>query len=125
MRKNKLKKFFEKRNFLEKLWDIDAWFDSSVYQFFAKLSDMWSAYASRIDRWHITGFRRLVVDVVGDCFTFALIFVFGIAYLAIPAVTDEENVWSLLNCDQPSKKNLGNLLFSAINSEIFNLLWSG
>jgi len=94
LRKNDPKKLFEKKAFFEKLWDIDAWFDTSVYQFFARLSDWWSAYASRIDRWHITGFRRLCVDVLGDCFTFALIFVFGLAYFAIPPVTDEENIWN-------------------------------
>ena len=94
MQDNSDKKAAQKKALRDKLWDIDAWLDSSVYHFFARLSDGWSAYASRVDRWHISGVRRLFVDVLGDCFTFALIFIFGLAYFAIPAVTDSENVWN-------------------------------
>ncbi len=77
-----------------RLFDADAFVEAGAYQFWQKCCRGWSAYATALDKWRITGVRRLIVDILsesGTMVTAALILIF---YFALPAIEESDEVWN-------------------------------
>lgn len=63
----------------------DAWLDSSLYEFWQALGRAYTRYQDFMSRFHVTGFRRFLVEILSDAFTFAAIGVVLVTALAMPA----------------------------------------
>ena len=74
--------------------DVDAWMNSSLYRLFQSLASFWSAYSTMLGRWHISGFRRLIVDLVSDGATFGIAISLGLLSYALPSVEEGEDFWN-------------------------------
>ncbi len=78
--KNKNKRI--KRNWL---LQFDAWLDSSSYDFFKSLGRAYTRFEDIMSIFHISGFRRIFVEILSDIFSFAAIGALLMLSLAIPA----------------------------------------
>ena len=67
------------------LLQIDALIDSSIYDFFKSLSRGYQRLQDFMSIFHVTGFRRLIVEVFSDIFSFGAIGAVLMLTLALPA----------------------------------------
>lgn len=77
---NKRKK--QKHN---RLLDADAWLDSSLYDFFNALGRAYTRFQDRMSWFHVTGIKRLFVELLSDGLSFAAIGAVLMLALALPA----------------------------------------
>ncbi len=63
----------------------DAWLDSSLYEFWHALGRAYTRYQDFMSRFHVTGFKRFLVEIFSDAFTFGAIGCVLITALAMPA----------------------------------------
>ena len=75
----------EKRKKPSRLLSADAWLDSSLYDFAAGLGRAWQIWYDFMARFHVSGVRRLVVELVSDGLTFGLAGLLLLTALALPA----------------------------------------
>lgn len=90
----KVPKLPKRSRLLSRLFDADAFVEAGFYQFWQKCCRGWSAYATALDKWRVTGVRRLIVDILsesGTLVTAALILIF---YFALPAIEESDEVWN-------------------------------
>lgn len=71
-----------KKNFL---LSADAWLDSSLYNFFQSLSRKYTRLEDIMSFFHVTGFRRFIVEILSDGLTFGAIGAVFMLTLALPA----------------------------------------
>lgn len=63
----------------------DAWLDSSLYEFWQALGRGYTRYQDFMSRFHVTGFKRFIVEILSDAFTFGAIGAVLMTALAMPA----------------------------------------
>lgn len=63
----------------------DAWLDSSLYEFWQALGRAYTRYQDFMSRFHVTGFKRFLVEIFSDAFTFGAIGCVLVTALAMPA----------------------------------------
>ncbi|MFN4209424.1 MAG: transglycosylase domain-containing protein [Devosia sp.] len=63
----------------------DAWLDSSLYEFWQALGQAYTRFQDFMSIFHVAGFRRAVVEVVSDGFSFLAIGCVLMTALALPA----------------------------------------
>jgi penicillin-binding protein 1A len=68
-----------------KLLALDAWIDSSLYEARFKASEAWETATIFFRRFRVAGWRRGVVEILSDAFTFGAIGCVLITALAMPA----------------------------------------
>ncbi|MBU1176338.1 MAG: penicillin-binding protein [Alphaproteobacteria bacterium] len=68
-----------------RLLEADALIDSSLYDFFASLSDNYTSVQDFMDRFRVTGIRRFFVEMVSDGLSFLAIGLVLMTALALPA----------------------------------------
>jgi penicillin-binding protein 1A len=67
-------------------WKIDAYFDSSIYNAWARFLDRWLAYSNFINQFRVTGFRRLVAELLSEAATLGAGGLVVLLAFAIPAL---------------------------------------
>lgn len=63
----------------------DAWLDSSLYEFWQALGRGYTRYQDFMSRFHVSGFKRFIVEILSDAFTFGAIGAVLMTALAMPA----------------------------------------
>ena len=64
---------------------MDSWLDSSVYGCWAFLVECWRSYSSFFSRFHVTGFRRLINNLLSEGFNLGVAGLLLMLGLAIPS----------------------------------------
>ncbi|HUV32262.1 MAG TPA: PBP1A family penicillin-binding protein [Devosiaceae bacterium] len=75
----------QKRKKPSRLLSADAWLDSSLYDFFTSLGRGYQSWSDFMSRFHVTGVRRLAVEVISDTMTFGMLGLLLLTALALPA----------------------------------------
>jgi penicillin-binding protein 1A len=75
----------EKRKKSSSMLAADAWLDSSLYEFWQALGQAYTRFQDFMSIFHVAGFRRAVVEVVSDGFSFLAIGCVLMTALALPA----------------------------------------
>ncbi len=71
-----------KKNYLLK---ADAWLDSSLYDFFQSLNRYYTKFEDIMSFFHVSGFRRFIVELLSDGLSFGAIGAVLMLALALPA----------------------------------------
>lgn len=75
----------KKRQKSTRLLEVDAWLDSSLYDFFQSSGRGYTRFQDFMSFFHVTGMRRFVVEVLSDGLTFGAIGAVFMLALALPA----------------------------------------
>lgn len=86
--------FLTKNRFSTKLLDLDSMVNSGLHTLLHRFSDLWSAYSAMLGRWHISGFRRIAIDLVSDAATFSVAITLGLLAYALPPIEDGDDIWN-------------------------------
>jgi penicillin-binding protein 1A len=76
------------------IWKLDSYVSSAVYETFAALRRGFSAYSSILYRFRLSGFKRIVVDLLDDGLTFGTVAMVAVLALAIPPISETADVWN-------------------------------
>jgi len=77
-----------------RLFDADAFIEAGTYQFWQKCCRGWSAYSTALDKWRITGGRRIIVDILSESGTMVTVALILIFHFALPAIEESDEVWN-------------------------------
>ncbi|WP_370647989.1 transglycosylase domain-containing protein [Phyllobacterium meliloti] len=91
--KDTLAKNKRKRFKVSPLLGLDAWIDSSLYELRFRLAEFWEDTTIFFRRFHVSGWRRAVVEVLSEGFTWGTAGSVVMLTLAIPAFHDTEKNW--------------------------------
>ena len=69
----------------KRLLGVDAWVDSSVFRGFAGLREGYERFSTFMDRFHVSGFRRLLTETFSEAMTMGTAGAILLLALAIPA----------------------------------------
>ncbi|NJM34783.1 MAG: PBP1A family penicillin-binding protein [Rhodomicrobium sp.] len=75
-----------RRNRLIDWWALDSWIDSSLYGVWARYQDLWSAYSNFVNRFRVTGFRRVVNEFFSEATTIGTLGLIAVLTLALPSL---------------------------------------
>ena len=75
----------EKRKKSSGLLAADAWLDSSLYESGQSMGRFWTRFQDVMSVFHVAGFKRLVVEILSDGFSFLAIGCVLMVALALPA----------------------------------------
>lgn len=75
----------EKRKKTSSMLAADAWLDSSLYEFGQSLGRGWTRFQDFMSIFHVSGFKRLFVEIVSDGLSFFAIGCVLMVALAVPA----------------------------------------
>lgn len=75
----------EKRRKPAGMLAADAWLDSSLYEFWQTAGRGYTRYQDFMSRFHVSGIKRLLVEIFSDAFSFAAIGCVLVVALALPA----------------------------------------
>ncbi|KKC39941.1 penicillin-binding protein [Devosia epidermidihirudinis] len=75
----------EKRKKSGNMLAADAWLDSSLYEFWQWLGRGYTRFQDFMGIFHVSGFRRLFVELLSDAFTFGAIGAVLVTAMALPA----------------------------------------
>jgi len=75
-------KISNKKNYL---LSADAWLDSSLYNFFQSLARKYTRFEDLMSFFHVSGFRRFIVELLSDGLSFGAIGAVLMLALALPA----------------------------------------
>lgn len=75
-----------RRQRLIDFWALDAWIDSSLYGIWARYQDLWSAYSNFVNRFRVSGFRRVVAEFFSEGATLGTLGLVGMLALALPSL---------------------------------------
>ena len=75
-----------RRNRLIDWWALDSWIDSSLYSLWAHYQDLWSAYSNFVNRFRVTGFRRVANEFFSEATTIGMMGLVGMLALALPSL---------------------------------------
>ncbi len=67
------------------LLDLDAWLNAALFAFWIFLRAKWEAYSAFVDRFHVSGFRRLAVEGLSETATLGTCASVLLLALAVPA----------------------------------------
>jgi penicillin-binding protein 1A len=76
------------------LWRFDGSISSTVFEVWDFLRRWGSAYSSFLYRFRLSGPRRLVIDILDDAATFAVLVSFGLLAYALPPFSGTGDVWN-------------------------------
>ncbi len=68
-----------------RLLQLDAWLDSSIYEFFKSSGRGYTRFQDFMSIFHVSGFRRFIVEVISDILSFGAIAAVLMLSLALPA----------------------------------------
>src|SRR5690606_1744791 len=63
----------------------DAWLDSSLYEFWQTLARAYTRFQDFMSRFHVSGIKRFLVEILSDAFTFGAIGAVIVTAFALPA----------------------------------------
>jgi penicillin-binding protein 1A len=96
-----------KKNRLINWWALDSWIDSSLYRIWARFRNKWSGYSNFVNRFHVTGFRRIINELFSEAATVgtgALLVVLNVAVYALKETNNpywkEANKYSVTFLDR-------------------------
>ncbi len=72
-------------------WAVDSWIDSSLYGIWAKYLGWWSAYSNFINHFRVTGFRRVVAELLSESATLGTGGLVVLLAFALPAMEETNN----------------------------------
>jgi penicillin-binding protein 1A len=75
------------------MW-LDSYVSSAVYEFFDGIKRTASAYSSFVQRFRLSGPKRIVIDLIDDMATFGTVIVFGLLAFALPPFSGTGDVWN-------------------------------
>src|SRR5438034_6738338 len=75
------------------MW-LDSYVSSAVYEFFDGIKRTASAYSSFVQRFRLSGPKRIVIDLLDDMATFGTVIVFGLLAFALPPFSGTGDVWN-------------------------------
>ncbi len=75
------------------MW-LDSYVSSAVYEFFDGIRRTASAYSSFVQRFRLSGPKRVVIDLLDDMATFGTVIVFGLLAFALPPFSGTGDVWN-------------------------------
>jgi penicillin-binding protein 1A len=75
-------------------WTLDSYVSTGVFEGFAALRRWGSALSSFLYRFRLSGFRRLIVDLLDDAATFGTVFAFALLAFALPPFSGTGDVWN-------------------------------
>jgi penicillin-binding protein 1A len=75
-------------------WWADSFFSSWGYEVVDALRRGYSAYASFLHRFRISGLRRIAVDLLDDAATFGTVFAIGLLAFALPPFSGTGDIWN-------------------------------
>ena len=76
-----------------RLLDIDSWIDSSLYNLFSSASGSWESVTIFFRRFKVTGFKRILVEIVDEGVTLGLLGSIVMLALALPAFEETQKDW--------------------------------
>ncbi|WP_416362594.1 transglycosylase domain-containing protein [Phyllobacterium sp. 0TCS1.6A] len=82
-----------KRFKVSPLLGLDAWIDSSLYELRFRLVEIWEDLTIFFRRFHVTGWRRAIVELLGETFTWGTVGAVLMLTLALPAFHETEKNW--------------------------------
>ncbi len=80
-----------RRNRIIDWWALDAWIDSSLYRVWARYQDWWSGYSNFVNRFRVSGFRRVSVEIFSEATTIGALGLIGVLALALPSLEATNN----------------------------------
>ena len=75
-------------------WALDSYVSTAVFELVALMRRWGSAFSSFLYRFRLSGFRRLIVDLLDDAATFGTLVVFGLLAFALPPFSGTGDVWN-------------------------------
>ncbi len=75
------------------LLDIDSWIDSSMYRLFVDSVEIWESITIFFQRFRVTGFKKLLIEVVDEGITIGLAGMIVLLALALPAFDETSKNW--------------------------------
>lgn len=75
-----------RRNRVIDWWALDSWIDSSLYGIWARYQDWWSGYSNFVNRFRVTGFRRIVAEFFSEAATLGAGGLLAVLTLALPSL---------------------------------------
>ncbi|MBV9218818.1 MAG: PBP1A family penicillin-binding protein [Methylobacteriaceae bacterium] len=72
---------------------FDAWIDSSLFDSNQRLRQAYQGFAARMDRWHVSGWRRWLIELLCEALTLGLGGAIAALALAIPAFQETSDDW--------------------------------
>ncbi|MGH6860838.1 MAG: transglycosylase domain-containing protein [Phyllobacterium sp.] len=82
-----------KRFKVSPLLGLDAWIDSTLYETRFRLAELWEDITVFFRRFHVAGWRRAIVEVLGEAFTWGTAGSIVMLTLALPAFHETEKNW--------------------------------
>jgi penicillin-binding protein 1A len=70
---------------------LDSWIDSTLYSLYARFKDLWANYNNFFARFRVTGFRRLLVELVSEAATLGTGGLAVILMFELPAIELTKN----------------------------------
>lgn len=80
-----------KKNRLINWWALDSWIDSSMYRVWARFQNKWSAYSNFVNRFRVTGFRRIINEFFSEAATVGTGGLLVVLNICVYAVKDTNN----------------------------------
>jgi penicillin-binding protein 1A len=75
-----------RRNRFVDWWALDAWVDSSIYNLWVRLKDVWAAYSNFFARFHVSGARKVATEFTSEGATLSVLGLAVLLSFAIPAI---------------------------------------
>lgn len=72
-------------------WALDSWIDSTIYRVWARFQDKWSGYSNFVNRFRVTGIRRVIAEVFSEAATLGTGGLLVVLAFAIPALEETNN----------------------------------
>ena len=80
-----------------RLLEFDSWIDSTLYDTLHMLRDRYDAYSAWIARFHVSGLRRVIIELVSDATSFSIVGGILMLALAQPAFEETDDAWRSSN----------------------------
>jgi penicillin-binding protein 1A len=81
--------------FYRVIWAADSFVSTALFELWDGLKRAGSAYSSWLYRWfRLSGLKRILIDLVDDAFTFAVVAAFGLLAFALPPFSGTGDIWN-------------------------------
>jgi len=72
---------------------LDSWIDAGLFDTMSGFRDWWSSYSSFFARFHVSGYKRLMVELASEGATLGVAGLLVILSFAIPAFEETKTAW--------------------------------
>ncbi|GAB4225355.1 MAG: transglycosylase domain-containing protein [Methyloligellaceae bacterium] len=76
---------------------LDSWIDAGLFDTWSGFRDWWSSYSSFFARFHVTGYRKLFVNLASESATLGIAGLLVVLSFAIPAFEETKTAWQKAN----------------------------